>query len=198
MGNRSEKRSVGVANTRSAVHAARAGTGLVEVMIAAIVVGVALLSAVVAMIDSMSLTQVNRDAAVARQAARLELESLQGVPFDEIFAAFNDAVGDDGGLTIPASGSGFAVAGLRPQNGDADGLCGRISFPVAVGGPNDVLREDLDDARFGMPRDLDLDGAVDDANHADDYVLLPVRVQVEWRSATGNKSVTLETVLSAR
>ena len=167
-------------------------------MIAAIVVGVALLGAVVAMIDSMSLTRVNRDAAVARQAARLELESMQGVDFDQIFAAYNDAVADDGGLTVPVSGSGFAVAGLTPQNGDPDGLCGKISFPVADGGPSDVLRENLDDVRFGMPRDINLDGVIDGGNHADNYVLLPVRVQVEWRSATGNQSITIETVLSSR
>lgn len=167
-------------------------------MIAAIVIGVALLGAVVAMIDSMSLTRVNRDAAVARQAARLELESLQGVPFDEIFAAYNESAADDAGLSDPAPGSSFTVFGLQARADDADGMCGRISFPVEDGGPFDVLREDLVDARFGMPRDLNLDGAIDAANHANDYVLLPVRVQVEWRSPTGNQAITLETVLSDR
>jgi len=198
MGNRRGKPSAGVAGGGPAVQASRAGAGLVEVMIAAIVVGVALLGAVVAMVDSMSLTRVNRDAAVARQAARLELESLQGVTFSQIFAAYNDDAADDVGLTVPASGAGFEVAGLTPQFGDADGMSGRISFPVEDGGPAGVLREDLVDARFGMPRDLNLDGVIDAADHSDDYVLLPVRVQVEWRSPTGNQSITLETTLSAR
>jgi hypothetical protein len=40
----------------------------------------------------------------------------------------------------------------------------------------------MTDAQLGMPRDLDADGVVDDANHANDYLLLPIRIRIEWIS----------------
>jgi hypothetical protein len=167
-------------------------------MIASIVIGVALLGAATAMLSSMSLTRVNHDSALARQAAREQLEEIQGVPFREAFAIFNDEVLDDGGLSVPARGSSFAVPGLTPQPGDPDGLSGRIWFPVVPGGPDGELREDVADTGVGMPRDLDMDGVIDAADHSADYVLLPVRVIVEWTGTSGNQSVRLETVLSSR
>ena len=197
MGNR-PRDSSGVQPPSGKNWSARTGTGVVEVMIAAVVVGVAVLGAATAMLSSMSLTRVNRDAAVVRQAARRQIEELQGVPFAEVFAIFNDDLADDAGLTVAARGSGFTVLGLTTQLNDADGLCGRIEFPVAGGGPNGVLREDVVDDGLGMPRDLDMDGIVDGADHSSNYALLPVRVHVEWRGASGNQSIQLATVLSAR
>ncbi len=42
------------------------------------------------------------------------------------------------------------------------------------------LREDLEDPRFGLPADLNGDGAMDGMAHDDDYAVLPVRVIVQW------------------
>ena len=46
-----------------------------------------------------------------------------------------------------------------------------------------VLREDISLDRFGMPSDLNGDGAVDDASHNDDYQAIPVVVHVRWTYA---------------
>ena len=80
------------------------------------------------------------------------------------------------------------------QVGDADGLAGQVIFPTRVGFPG-ALREDVVDAKLGMPRDLDGDGVIDTANHAGNYRLLPVIVRVRWRGATGNASAELRTML---
>lgn len=185
--------------TRGAPAAGReAGAGIVEVVIAAVVVIVAVLGAMTAMVSSMGLTRVNHDTAVARQAAQQQLEELQGVPFTEIFAVYNDTTVDDGLAVTPAVGANFAVPGLTPQANDVDGMCGEIWFPVDPATPEE-LREDVVDAGLGMPRDLDMVGGVEiGVPKSDVYVILPVRVRVQWRGANGNQAVELETVLAQR
>jgi hypothetical protein len=89
-------------------------------------------------------------------------------------------------------GNSFAVHGLSPQSGDADGCAGAIQFP----GNGLKLREDGSDAELGMPRDLDGDGLTDATDHAGDYRLLPVRVVISWHGKTGNSSLELVTVLT--
>jgi len=49
---------------------------------------------------------------------------------------------------------------------------------------------------IGMPRDLNLDGAVDALYHAGDYMILPVRVRVQWMGASGPRTVELQTQIS--
>lgn len=180
---------------RSGRRVQRAGFTLVEVMAAAMIIMVAVLGASSAILSSAGLTRMNRDTERARQAVRQQLEQLQGMPFGEVFAAYNDVEDDDAGLTIPAPGAGFDVPGLRPVDGDEDGLCGRITFPVTEWDPG-VLRENLDDPAFGLPQDLDLDGVVDATDLADDYVLLPVRVEVRWRGVSGDRLTELVTILT--
>jgi hypothetical protein len=96
------------------------------------------------------------------------------------------------------AGAGFEVAGLDPRDGDADGLCGRIEFPTLDVGAGPELREDVGDPGLGMPRDLDGDGVWPEAGPIADYVVLPVRVVVEWRGVSGDRQVRLETMLCAR
>lgn len=57
-----------------------------------------------------------------------------------------------------------------------------LATPVDPSDPRpDVLREDLADAPFGLPLDLNGDGVVDDQPRDDDYLLLPVRLYVYWK-----------------
>ena len=121
------------------------------------------------------------------------LEELRTVPFTEVFRRYNSDVEDnpDTGLS---PGADFAVPGLDPQTGDADGRAGTIVFPVDDLGR---VREDLEDASLGMPRDLDGDGAVDPFDHSSDYALLPVIVRIEWRGAGGDGRFELKTILKA-
>jgi type II secretory pathway pseudopilin PulG len=174
------------------------GFTLVEVCVAATMLAIAISGLLGVMLAGMSLDRVNRESAIAQQAARAALEQLQGVPFGEVFASYNGWAGDDGGLTLAARGAGFVVAGLDPQPGDADGWCGEVLFPTTLVGAAPQLREDVVDDPWGMPRDLNGDGLVDAADHSNDYRLLPVRVRVRWRGASGDRTLDMETLLCDR
>jgi hypothetical protein len=84
------------------------------------------------------------------------------------------------------------VKGLSPRAGDPDGKVGEILIPVVDGAEGPELREDL------ALRDLDGNGALDEANHARDYVLLPVTVRLEWTGAGGPRHIELRTLLTRR
>lgn len=177
----------------------RAGFALVEVMMAAVVLTVAISGLSASILVAMSLSRVNRDTAIAQQAARRTLEEIESRTFSEIFAAYNANAGDDVGLLSAAPGANFAAQGLSALPGDADGLCGRVIFPTQLNGGVEQLREDVVDAELGMPLDLNGDlGVIDALDHAANYRLLPVRVRVEWQGAIGPRHVDMETILCLR
>lgn len=173
-----------------------AGFGLVEVMIALSVLTIALMAFGHAIIMSIRAGQMQREQGVARDAARQIIERMQAETFSEVFARYNATAVDD-----PVDGNlfagGFDVPGLQPQAGDADGLAGQILFPTAdLAGGALALREDVNDQRFGTPRDLNADGVVDALDHSGDYRLLPVVVRIEWRGQAGNSSQEFRTFLA--
>ncbi len=171
---------------------ARSGFTLVEVSVVTLVL-VLTIAAVSASIGSTGqLLETGRETALAYEGLRAAAEELQAAPVTQAFASFNDDPNDDPGGAGAAPGSAFDVLGLSPQADDPDGRVGRIVFPT-VGG---ALREDLDDPGLGLPRDLSGDGVVDAADHADDYVVLPARVIVEWRGANGDRSLAVEVVVT--
>lgn len=176
----------------------RSGFSLLEVAVAACVLAIALSGLIGALVTTAKLHRVSAETALAHRAAVEALEDLQGVPFDELFRIYNASTDDDAGLSVAARGADFDVPGLDAALGDADGLCGEIEFPALANGTAAELREDFADARLGMPRDLDRDGAIDGADHAGDYELLPVRVRVRWRGVSGAREVVMETVLCER
>jgi type II secretory pathway pseudopilin PulG len=188
----------GQARGRRTAAGGRAGFTIVEVMVAVVVLVIAIVGIVGSMLSAMALNRVNRETAIAQQAVRRTMEQVSGVPFREAFALYNTDLGDDAGLSLLARGPNFVVDGLTTQDGDLDGFCGRIEFPVFDDGMGLVeLREDVDDAGLGMPQDLDGDGLAN-AVVSDNYRQLPVRVLVEWRGVSGNRSIELESMLSQR
>lgn len=175
----------------------RAGFSLLEVTAAIAVLTISLCGITGSIVASDRLTQVNQESALAESAVRQAVESLRGAPFATVFAQFNGTNADDpGGVVSP--GADFDVPGLSATPDDADGLPGRIEFPVAAGGAADELREDGNDPALGLPADLDGDGVIDATDHSADYRILPVRVQVAWTGSTGRRTLTVETVLCAR
>jgi len=139
---------------------------------------------------------VSRETELATQAARAMLERIQAESFAHAFRSFNGTGADDPGGVDTAPGASFAVAGLRAQPADADGLPGEILFPSPLGQPG-VLDETVNDPRLCMPQDLDGNGTVDSNNHATDYELLPVLVRVRWQSQDGSSgAVELKTILA--
>lgn len=141
--------------------------------------------------EAAATSQVNGERALASEAARQRIEMMKATSLADVLASFDDDPANDPGGAGTAPGATFAVPGLTPRAGDADGMVGAVVMPV-IGG---ALREDFVDVGLGMPRDLDMDGAIDGADHSGDYALLPVRVRIEWRGRAGDSSLELRTVL---
>jgi hypothetical protein len=173
----------------------RAGFSVVEMAIAAVVLTVAVCGLSGSVVSAVALNRVNHETALAEAAVRGAMEQVTGAPFAEAFARFNTDPTDDPAGPGTAPGGTFAVAGLR---GDGAALPGRIVFPTVDAGGGPELRENVEDAALGMPRDLNGDGNIDALDHAGNYRLLPVRVSVTWRGVSGLRNLTIESLLCAR
>ena len=181
----------------AAGRAGGAGFTLVEVLLVAWVLMIALGSLVAVVTSSQRLARANEETSLAYAAARLQAAELQVLPFQEIFARYNSDPSDDPGGPGTAAGNDFAVRGLGPALDDADGFVGEYVFPELPTGVGSAvaLREDLDLPELGMPRDLNGDGAQDALDHAGDYVILPVAIRVRWRGAAGTSVFTLDQIV---
>ena len=178
---------------RSTGRRRQSGQTLLEVLVGFSVLLVGLVGFVKVIVSSMEASKGTHDAARAKEAARGMLETLAAQDFTTVFKRYNDSTADDpGGVVSP--GADFTVSGLNVQISDADGFVGEVLFPTNSAAPSE-LREDQTAVRFGTPRDLNGDGAIDNQNHANDYEILPVAVKISWRSATGNNTLELKTVL---
>lgn len=183
----------------SALSARRRGFTLVEVAVAAGVLTIAAGGLMSSIVASMALNRVNNETGLAQAYAQRAIERMKGVIFADVFATFNRDPGDDPNGAGTAAGANFDAFGLDPFLTDLDGRPGEISFPVVDFGGVSQLREEVVDPAWGMPRDLNGDGLPPDTlDHAADYRLLPVRVRVQWRGATGERSITVETLLTSR
>lgn len=174
------------------VRAGRAGITLLELMIAmaVMVIGVSALASTV--VTSSALNQVSHESRNARKAIETTIDAMRKTPFASVFATYNSDPGDDPAGAGTAPGATFAVQGLTPMAGAPGGVAGQIIFPS----PGPILREDVLDEELGMPRDLDLDGLVDNKDHASNYRILPVRVRVRWVGKGGPHTVEVQTQLS--
>lgn len=173
----------------------RRGSTLFELLGAVTVVGVGLNALVGSLVTSIRHQASIQERCAAMDAIESTLEQLSAVPFAETFARFNRIDADDvdeGAIGSP--GADFDVLGLEPLEDDADGSVGRVEFP----GDLLTLREDVRDPALGMPRDLNGDGLMDDVDHAADYRILPIRIVVEWRGASGRDRVMAFTTIAGR
>lgn len=81
------------------------------------------------------------------------------------------------------------TAGISTGGGDPGG-------GEETGTTHHVLREDYLDLRFGMPRDLNGDSLIDNVDHSEDYLVLPVHVQIRWRGSFGPRQHDLYTQIA--
>ena len=185
----------------SSQRARRGGFSLLEILLTVAVFGIAMAGLTGSQLTSIALSRSNREASSALDAAQSVLEQIQDEvnqiqdedDFKLIYARWNARTDDDPpGFVSP--GNAFDVRGLEPLGDDPDGRVGEVVFP----GDGKVLREDLTDRLLGMPRDLDLDGETDAADHAEDYRILPVLVRVRWRSSSTAQQVQLVGTLARR
>jgi prepilin-type N-terminal cleavage/methylation domain-containing protein len=168
------------------------GMSLIEVMIALVVltVSVFMLTSTITSSANQSTTKFER--AIASDAAMNLLEEMRSKPFNELFKLYNHDPSDDPGAIGSAPGANFDVQDLHPIPGDPDGHVGEVILP-SIGS---VLREDSVIPSLGLPRDLSGDSKVDDKNHANDYILLPVCVRLEWQGKSGKQALTMYTTFS--
>jgi hypothetical protein len=164
---------------------------LLEIVVSTVILLIVLVGFSQGLVSSASLGFATREQGQAREAVRGRLEELRATAFEEILARYNDEPGDDP-ASGPSPGAHFDVLGLTPRPADPDGHVGRILFPLSEDGE---LREDLELARLGMPRDLSGEGDIDDLDHAGDYRILPVLVRLEWSGAAGASSFEALTLL---
>ncbi len=146
-------------------------------MIAILVTTIAVCGFLSSIVASLGLNATSRRATVGSEVAQEVLETLYAENLANVFAMYNDDPLDDpvGG----APGSNFVVSRSSWEEANADGLVATILFPTPDAAPGS-LREDVFDLGLGMPRDLNGDGLIDGLDHSGDYVVLPVRVQIEW------------------
>lgn len=163
---------------------------MLEVVIATVILLMVVVGFSYGLASSASLQRVTREHGIAREAARARIEEIRATPFDQILALHDDDDTNDPGPG-PAPGPHFAVGGLAPQPEDADGFVGEVFFPLVAGD----LREDLDEPRLGMPRDLTGEGDVVGSVAWPDCRLLPVLVRLRWRGAGGDSSFELLTLV---
>lgn len=176
----------------------RSGFSMIELLIAMMVMLVAVSMYASTVTSNVRQRIVNHERLVATQAARNMLETLRNQEFTRTWALFNGDPADDPAGEGTAPGQHFDVPGLQAAETDQDGCVGSIVFPALWDGPGSAweLREDVSDAVMGMPRDLNGDSVLDAKDHADDYLILPVRVEIAWEGRAGRREFVLHTMIS--
>ena len=189
----------GRCTTKNRSSSSTGGFSLIESTVGMFILVVAACGLVSSLVGSAEVASSNRESSLAQLAARGELEALRSTEFSLVFSTFNETPADDPNGPGTARGAGFAVPGLDPQQGDPDGLPGRVVFPRLAGDAATLLKETVPDPTFSMPRDLNGDGLIDANDRSADYALLPVRVVIEWRGSGGSpRRIEFETLLANR
>ena len=189
------------------------GFTLIELIItmAIVVVAAGILARTLA--GTAGMRAVNRENGIAVEGGRQALEAMRDQDFEQLFALYNEDADDDPGGAGTAPGPSFDVAGLIAVGGGTTGQ-GVVRLPAIqvevaveeegaqeIGGPVATelvwqLREDVVDDELGMPRDLNGDNVIDDADHSLDYIILPVCVSVSWDGRGGERSTELHTMFT--
>ncbi|NUP94750.1 MAG: hypothetical protein HUU28_01185 [Planctomycetaceae bacterium] len=162
-----------------------------------VTISIAVMTIAMAMFSSVITTTTRigtekRLASVASHAARSQLERLRCQPFGQVWRLYNESGADDPAGAGTGPGPHFEVPGLVPLPTDADGFVGRVILPHS----EKLLLESVLDEPFGLPRDLNGDTLIDDLNHALDYAILPVMVELEWQTPLGPRRLEMHTMLA--
>lgn len=169
---------------------------LVEVVLVLGILAVAFGMLSTTLIANNRTQEINRDSARSAEAARVLFETMRNLDFTDIYATYNSDPEDDPDGAGTAPGVDFGVAGLDVLPGDPDGMVGRIVLPELEVDAVWQLREDVVDADLGLPRDLNGDTIIDDEDHSLDYLVLPVRLELEWQGRFGPRRMTVSAMFT--
>jgi len=205
---------------RLRAHRPQGGLTLVEIVVAMSVLVVAATIFGQMLLSTSRLRQLNHENALAADAARVVLERMHNLAFHDVYRSFNEDPADDPLGKGTGPGYLFAVDGLTPIDGAPGGKAGRITFPSrqvqvttetttsgggkkSLGGTTTTttslqwhVREDFQDKKLGMPRDLNGNNVVDTANHSTDYIVLPARIEIQWKNGPSTRHFELVTQLA--
>lgn len=117
--------------------ARRAGFSLVELVVVLAIAAVAASMFASAVLSARAQNAVERENALAVEAARVAVERMRAAPFAELVRRYNRDPADDPGGPGTAPGPRFAVEGLAARA--ADGLVGEIVLPIARREPGGLL-----------------------------------------------------------
>ncbi len=177
-----------------------AGFTLVEIAVAMPIIALAIGMFIQMLSAGSNLRRTSHENWNASNAIQTVLEEMRNCDFDDLFVLYNDHPFDDPTGAGTAPGAHFDVEGMAPLASDPDGRVGRVVLPTHNAGttvaPIWQLREDQTNAALGLPRDLSGDSIVDLNDHAGDYSLLPVQVELQWQSTFGPRLVRIQTILT--
>ena len=180
--------------TATALRRTRSGFALMELVVAIALMAIAFAGISSTLATTMSQRKANQESARAIRAALSMADTLRDADFATLFASYNASDLDDPNGVGTAPGSDFAIPGLTAREDDADGFVGRVVFP----GDGLTLREDTVETSLGLPRDLNGDLVVDALDHAADYEVLPLTIQVDWAGPRGPQSIQIATTMTSR
>lgn len=170
------------------------GISLLELLMALSLFIVVAMAVMVSFTRAAASDTVSGENMRARAAASQVLDEIRGYAiqsFETTYAYYNANPSDDPGGYGTAPGNSRTLGELTSPDGTATL---RIEFPERDG----HLREDVTDADWAMPRDLNGDSAVSAVAVDTNYRLLPVRVMVTWRGVRGLKTYSLVTVITKK
>lgn len=175
------------------------GTTLLEVTIAVSVLAVGLLAHVAATSSEHRLAAEQETRSHALLAAEQLLERMRAEPdwaglYDRLRTIEESASASGGSETRLADGR----KAFTPQTYYPDfvlpaslatlrvlvELPPRAPLDAAPTGPS-VFREDVVAPEFGLPADLNADGAVDGMARESDYVVVPLQIRLRWDTTAG-------------
>ncbi|MSR62805.1 MAG: hypothetical protein EXS08_10220 [Planctomycetes bacterium] len=119
------------------------------------------------------------------------LEAAEGAPGGRVGRVYLPSV------AVEVAGSS-GTGGASGVSGGKKGLGGGTDDSAAGAGATQVqwqLREDFGEQSLGMPRDLDGNNKIEAADRSKGYILLPVKVRIEWKSGTATRHFELVTQL---
>jgi hypothetical protein len=185
---------------------ADSGFVLLDVLVGAIVLAIALLGHAATVLTSHRLDQTVENRGDAVVTLEKFVDRLRSDPdWDGLYARLCDLSAESAG---DATLSVHSVDPTLPTHAPTDyysdfvtpihlgTVTVLVQVPTIERGGVTALREDAEAPRYGLPSDLDGDGVVDGDSRNDDYQSLPVVVRLRWqRAGEGAQEVVLATWL---
>ncbi len=162
----------------------RGGFTLIEAVVVMSILLMGLLALTSTSVSVHALRESDRERRLANNALDSIVEDVKRIAYDQVGSEPNWSQNLVNSFSPGGNpGPGFEVNGLTPRAGEP--------FVVTVTIPVDETMTDQELAvTLGMPRDLDNDGLVDNANVVGTATVLPVIVRVRWTGSSGDRELT--------